>query len=271
MTRLLSNCFVQAISEIILIPRENKLELQDKWDRVQTLRQIYHHLVFGPTYDWQMISDFIRSEKRLVFLAQKEEFFRECKKRYESMLKRDLVPDRDSVQGKLKNAQKSSSKAHQELWYERQQRFKILSAIPDGPLRRALPARAFAPLPSHTSSAGSAGSSTTSASSSATFIAVFITSIRPSSFSSSSSCYSSCCSRSSRSAKSSGRSSPSSPSTSYPGAATRAAAMAAAAICPAATHAAAIQAPAKGSKLPAWNFEQNRPQVGESAGPAGVN
>ncbi|PYI19027.1 hypothetical protein BO99DRAFT_403050 [Aspergillus violaceofuscus CBS 115571] len=138
MTRLLCNCFIKGISEIMLIPLEVKLELQGKWRQAQTLRQIYHHLIFGPTYNWQMISDFIRSEKRLVFLAQKEEFFRECKKRYESMLKRDLDPDRDSVEGKLKEARESSSKAHQDLWYERQQRFRTLSAIPDGPLRRAL-------------------------------------------------------------------------------------------------------------------------------------
>ncbi|PYI32169.1 hypothetical protein BP00DRAFT_456456 [Aspergillus indologenus CBS 114.80] len=129
--------FLRARIEPVMIRREKSLERDGRWREAQTLRRQYYTMTFSWLYDFERVGELIRAEKQLVFLAQKEEFFRECERRCIMHLESNLRPDESLIE-KLQTAQRLSSEVRQTLWHEDRRYQKMLASIPDGPLRRAL-------------------------------------------------------------------------------------------------------------------------------------
>ncbi|RAH47360.1 uncharacterized protein BO95DRAFT_430333 [Aspergillus brunneoviolaceus CBS 621.78] len=106
--------FLRASIEPVMIRRECSLERDGRWREAQTLRRRYYTMTFSWLYDFEPVGELIRAEKQLVFLAQKEEFFRECERRCLIHLEINLCPDESLIE-KLQTAQRLSSEVRQTL------------------------------------------------------------------------------------------------------------------------------------------------------------
>ncbi|RAL07147.1 uncharacterized protein BO97DRAFT_418840 [Aspergillus homomorphus CBS 101889] len=134
-----------AVFDPIFMREEHEMERRGNWRQAQFLRRKHHLDLFSSIQSWKRIGNLILAQQRLVFLAQKEEFFRECEGRCLMHLTLDLAPDKDCLMEKLRTAQRLSSETHQKLWYEERRYQKLRASIPEGPLRRALYAREMQP------------------------------------------------------------------------------------------------------------------------------
>ncbi|RAK75191.1 uncharacterized protein BO72DRAFT_460617 [Aspergillus fijiensis CBS 313.89] len=106
--------FLRASIEPVMIHRENSLERDGRWREAQKLRRQYYTMTFSWLYDFERVGELIRAEKQLVFLAQKEEFLRECERRCLIHLEINLCPDESLIE-KLQTAQRLSSEVRQTL------------------------------------------------------------------------------------------------------------------------------------------------------------